>query len=357
VTLLGPPDTGTSPTTRGEDLVTVLLGVWVILGLSLDGYAHQNLVDLETEDFFTPWHGVLYAGLLATAAWIGRLLTARATPGTAWYRWAPPGYHLAVPGLVAVFAGGVADLIWHTRFGIETSIDALLSPPHLVLVGGGLAVILSPYRAAPAQRTAVADPHPLDPAAGWRRHGVAVGSVTVATTAVAFFLVPLWGVNAGWWPAERYVPQSEQGIDAVIAGLGSQLVATVVLLGAVLALLRVGPLPLGAATVVFGVVNVASTLTFGRDTLGIVAGLAGGVTCDALLRVRPGGAATTDRQVRLALAATPTALWSTFYLLVAVSDRGLRWPVEIWSGAIVLCATAGFAFAWLATTPRHADSG
>ncbi len=44
----------------------VLVTIWGIGGLFLDGWAHSNVPQLET--FFTPWHAVLYSGYLAVAA-------------------------------------------------------------------------------------------------------------------------------------------------------------------------------------------------------------------------------------------------------------------------------------------------
>lgn len=47
--------------------VTMLLGTWLVLGIFIDGYAHNHDV---VETFFTPWHAILYSGFLACAAWI-----------------------------------------------------------------------------------------------------------------------------------------------------------------------------------------------------------------------------------------------------------------------------------------------
>ena len=49
------------------DAVTMLLGTWLLVGLVVDGWAHNNLQALET--FFTPWHALFYSGFLATAGW------------------------------------------------------------------------------------------------------------------------------------------------------------------------------------------------------------------------------------------------------------------------------------------------
>src|SRR5262249_51465463 len=62
----------------------------------------------------------------------------------------PAGYGLALAGGVLFFVGGGADLLWHTVFGIEFGIDALLSPPHLWLFVAGALLLSGPrWPAAP----------------------------------------------------------------------------------------------------------------------------------------------------------------------------------------------------------------
>jgi len=48
-------------------------------------------------------------------------------------------------GIFAV--GGILDLIWHTLFGIEVDVQALLSPTHLILATGLFLMITGPLRA------------------------------------------------------------------------------------------------------------------------------------------------------------------------------------------------------------------
>src|SRR3546814_17493311 len=45
-----------------ERTVAVAFGIWMVVGLFLDGWAHDNN---KPESFFTPWHGVLYSGFAA----------------------------------------------------------------------------------------------------------------------------------------------------------------------------------------------------------------------------------------------------------------------------------------------------
>ena len=47
------------------DWIMVIVSVWWLGGLFIDGWAHSNIPQLET--FFTPWHAVFYSGYLAVA--------------------------------------------------------------------------------------------------------------------------------------------------------------------------------------------------------------------------------------------------------------------------------------------------
>lgn len=126
-------------------MVTAGLCAWVAAGMVLDAWAHQNLGQLET--FFTPWHAVLYSGLLAVMAWLGGLAMAarRVRPEGARV---PVGYGLGLVGAAVFALSGMADAAWHTVFGIEQNLEAALSPPHLGLFLGALLVFTTPLRSA-----------------------------------------------------------------------------------------------------------------------------------------------------------------------------------------------------------------
>lgn len=138
-------DAASSPAPRratlAQDAVTVAIGLWLIGGLFSDGWAHHNVPELE--GFFTPWHGVLYFGLLLAGAWfiwLGR------AGGRRWYRHLPAGYGWGWVGLGVFGLGGLADMAWHLVLGVEAGVDALLSPSHLVLFTGGLLILTSALR-------------------------------------------------------------------------------------------------------------------------------------------------------------------------------------------------------------------
>ena len=78
---------------RSEDTLTLLITAWLIAGLFIDGYAHVNVIDTETEDFFTPWHAIFYSAFVSLAAWITNVGRRRAHPGPI-----PVSYtHLTLP--------------------------------------------------------------------------------------------------------------------------------------------------------------------------------------------------------------------------------------------------------------------
>src|SRR5215471_11294129 len=113
---------------------------WFVGGGYLDAWAHGHIAKLET--FFTPWHGVLYSGFAACAVVLGvRWLRERDLPD---------GYRLSLLGCAFFAVGGVADMLWHTIFGVEKAIAAVLSPSHLWLIVSGGLIITGTVRAARA---------------------------------------------------------------------------------------------------------------------------------------------------------------------------------------------------------------
>jgi hypothetical protein len=117
-----------------------------VLGGYSDAWARHHVPSLDT--FFTPWHGVLYAGLLATIIFLVGAHSRNRRRGYSWDNALPPGYGLSLIGVIFFAIGGVGDLIWHTLFGIELSIDGALSPTHLLLTSSLVLIVSGPYRAA-----------------------------------------------------------------------------------------------------------------------------------------------------------------------------------------------------------------
>lgn len=329
----------TSRASAGRDLVTGLLGAWLVLAVFLDGWAHMNLPGPET--FFTPWHAALYSGLAATALWTARVISTNREPGQPLARAVPAGYKGTAIGLVLFALAGVLDLAWHEILGIEVSLDALVSPTHLLL-GFSLFLILGTgvrsARAAGGPETFAWSP-------------AAVLAVVLMAGLGAFFLI-YCSAFVRTPPAVPYVPSPGGGPGRTQAqapaalGLASYLVTTALIIAPFLYTLSGNRRPPpGIVTFVVGVVAWLPVAMSGLRTAA-VAGAAGAtvaaLVADLLLaRCPPEWLA---RRLAAVTALLAVLVWAGQMTGVAVV-AGIGWPVSMWLGAIVLSAgcAAGLA--------------
>ncbi len=325
------------PATTWENLITLLGGIWVVAGLFVDGYAHVNIIDAATEDFFTPWHAFLYSGFVATAAWIGFVAYRRRRPGPI-KDWFPPGYLAAAVGVVVFTVGGVADMIWHTIFGIELDIDALLSPSHIVLMIGFLLILTTPMRAVE-----------LAGGSPW------LAAISLAATvAVPVFFTPYAnGLDNGWFLEQPFPQQS----FVIQYGLASGLFVTALLsVSAVYFLKRWRP-PIGSVAVIWAVPLVLETFLFGDlPWLTGTAVAAGGLTVELVARASMPSAWVERYRIPLALCFGMFVLWSVYTLMEHLVDAPVRWAPELWTGQIVICALLATMIGLVGLPPTGRDA-
>jgi hypothetical protein len=325
------------PASGREHLGTVLLGLWMTVGLFLDGYFHQNL-DSDGESFITPWHAVFYAGFTASALWLTGMSRRRA-PGVVDWRLSslPAGYEGARLGLVLFALGGLGDAAWHRALGVERGIDALLSPTHLLLFAGLVLILTAPLRAVRAA--------PESALGGW----IVVGSVISATALVGFFVNFAWGLGIAALARVPYDPVTDAGETAVIAGVASMLVTTVVLFTAARVLLASAPVPVGAMTVLFTLTALLVSVAFDEDAEGVMAATLAGVVIDVAVRARP--ARLAERHGTAVFGIAAAVLWLSYLGLLQALD-GIEWQAEIWLGAAALCSLCAAALAALTSPTR-----
>ncbi len=128
---LGTPyRSSTKPLIGGISFDWMMIGACSLLmtGGFLDAWAHNHFT-LET--FFTPWHGVLYAGFLVVAVVLLGTIVLNHAKGETWQKAVPAGYELSVLGVCGFAIGGVADMFWHLLFGIEKNTPHDLLGIHL----------------------------------------------------------------------------------------------------------------------------------------------------------------------------------------------------------------------------------
>lgn len=318
--------------TPSQNLVTVGLGWWLMVGIFVDGWAHNNLGE-SLETFFTPWHALFYSGFAAVAGWTLWLTWQGMKAGRRGVAAFPDGYWPAALGVPVFALGGVGDLLWHTIFGIEVGIEALLSPTHLLLFTGAVLILSAPLNASwrmPTPRRAPA--------------GV-VWPALMATTAIlcftSFMQMYLWGFL-----------RAPQGIGYVQlrAELGGTLLTALILAAPVLLLLRRFRLPFGAVTLMYGLNTLLMTLMLVPGTWREpVLMLACGLFLDTLLL-------WLDPSPRRAVAfrifafLLPLLVWVPYLALnvwLGLSNLSL----ELWLGVAVMAGLGGLALSVLVLPP------
>lgn len=323
---------------RVRDLVTMLGGGWLVFGLFLDGWAHLNIGGPDT--FFTPWHAVLYSGFAAVAAWSAVVVWRSRRPGVPLTSTIPHGYGLTVVGVGVFGVGGGLDLLWHQLLGIEVAIDALVSPPHLVLAAGGALVLATGARTGRIRQ-----------AADGRWDVPALVSVVLTAALAAFFLI-YTSAFAGSAAIREFVPVPhgepghEQGELPVMLGMAGYVVTTILLTVPLLYLLgtRARP-PLVTVTALVATLAWLSTGLVGFPPAavgGAIGATVGAVLADTVRAMIPPEVVT--RWLPAVLGATVALVWSGHLAGLALAD-GVRWPVALWTGALLLSSglAAGLA--------------
>lgn len=327
---------------RWLDVLSVLTSAAFLIGLFVDGWAHNTIPELET--FFTPWHGVLYGGFFSVAILMTVTQYRNVGKGYAWSKALPQGYMLSLLGVGLFIIGGAGDMLWHETFGIEQNLEALFSPTHLLLASGAFLFISGPLRSA-WRRVGL---H------GWRDLAPAILSVTLLFTLFTFFTqyANLFA-NAGVmnmpepFGASRYFTE----VTSVIYIL----VPAALMMGALLMLVRRWQLPFGAAAVMFTVnalLMYLMRMEFNRGYAPVVAGaLLGGLFTDVLIaRLRP--SVKRHHALRLFSFLVPFVYFLLSLAAIVLSNgRGLWWEIHTWLGVPFIAGAIGLGLSFLVAPP------
>lgn len=333
-----------------DNFITLVTATWLMIGLFVDGWAHNNIAQLET--FFTPWHAIFYSGFLACGWWTGFLVLREWRTGKSLLGSIPQGYHLGVLGVCIFGLGGLGDMTWHIVFGVEQNIAALLSPTHLLLFLGGSLIFASPFLAA------WISPHPAEDAPRFVHFLPTLGSLTMMTSFASFMHMYLWAIGRDPY-STRFVQQIATRYPTAVrpltnyaatAGLSSILITNVVLLVPVLLLLRRWRIPPGSVTFLFTINTVLMTAlgAFRSADMIVVMLLAGGVADTLIQLIKPWrGHVARFRAVAVLI---PLVMW-TLYFGAALISAGIAWALELTAGITVMAALSGFALSLIMAPP------
>ncbi|MGO4184084.1 hypothetical protein AB4Z17_23170 [Paenibacillus sp. TAF43_2] len=331
--------------------VTMLLGTWLVLGIFIDGYAHNHDV---VETFFTPWHAILYSGFLACAAWIlGMIVYVKKRMGCSWKQAIPSGYELGLLGVIIFLAGGLADMAWHIIFGIEVNLEALLSPSHLALMLGAILILSSPLRAG--WRELSGDQ------IGWRSFFPYLLSLALSAGTVSFFLMYVWMFRYNL-PAPKVVAwymnnsstlfAHRMADDAEVRGLTFILLNTIVFMFPILFMLKRWQPPFGAITFVFLLISALMGVVDGFTQIhSLIISFVAGLSGDLLLHLRRSDL-NRRRSSRLIATITPIVLWGSYFGWMAATS-GIGWEPELWVGSIVQASLLSLGLSLLAQSPER----
>lgn len=321
------------------DWLMIGLAVWLVGGLFLDGWAHHHL-DSALETFLTPWHAVFYSSFFATVGVLGGAMFKYRRAASRWYAAIPAGYELSLAGIALFFVGGIGDGIWHTLFGIESDVEALVSPTHLMIAIGMMLIISGPYRARRLRAE-------QQPTSGWGDQAPSILSLTLTLALLSFFLqfahplVETWTMtNTVEYAAVPLAFRQEFGLSTV-------LITSITLAGALLVLVgRHERLPFGSLTALLGINTLAMSAL--HDQYAVLPGaLIVGLLADVLARA---SWAHVSRITAARMLATIVPALFAANLLVTLGLTGeLTWSIHMWTGTLVLTPAVGWLMSYVAT--------
>jgi hypothetical protein len=307
----------------------LLLSLWFLIGGYADAWAH---IHRQVESFFTPYHAIIYTAMIASLVLFGATLRRNRRAGYPLQRSMPLGYGLSAIGSVLFLIAGFADMTWHLVFGIEVSIQALLSPTHLFLGLAGVLLGTGPLRAA------------------WLRGEVRAGYPAVLSgilllASFVFFTQyahPYFDV----WAAKGWVTSPfEAGVAMGVMGIMLQ---TAFLAGIMLTMLRRFELPAGTMLLFFllgGIPVAAIQENWVFVQTACIAGIAAEV---AHRYLRP--SAGRVRELRIFAFGVP-AVWIAAYIATVAVRWGLGWEIHTWAGSVVIAGIVGLLLSYAIVQP------
>ena len=321
---------------RFEWLV-VLSSLWIFAGLYLDGWAHNNIPE-QIDGFLTPWHLVLYSGYAVSAAILGITYFANVRKGYSGLRALPSVYMTSLLGAAVFAIAGNLDFIWHSLFGFEEDVEALVSPSHLSLAVGGVMMMSGPLRAA------------------WRKLALQENNIPwhallslFLVTGVSTFFTQF--SNAFSHP-QVFVGQSPIGDTYFedVTLISYVLIPTVILMGAIIMTVLRWKLPFGALTLLLAGNSALMFLMawrYSREQRPVlIASLVGGILADTLLLLlKP--TAKNVKGLRWFSFLVPSLLFLAYFLSLILTD-GILWNSNLRLGMIFFGGILGLGLTWLA---------
>ncbi len=317
-----------------DQWMIAFFSLWFIGGLFTDGWAHNHIPELES--FFTPWHGIFYSGyLVLSLALLWLTWRNKRSLGVTWRQAIPVGYEYAVLGVGIFFFGGIGDLIWHSVFGIEADIEALLSPTHLILATG-LTLMMSSNLVVWWHTASAVDDKPR------------LTDQLPMLLSLAFILSLFTFMTQFAHPIEPWAAVPRPGSMASTTqslAVAGYLLQSTLMLGTILLMLRRAKPAMGAFTILL-TLNILAMALMRDGVVYVLAGVASGIVADLLaLHLYP---LTDNRKaLRIFAFAVPATFFTAYFVIMAFSS-GIWWSIHMWAGSIVMAGFVGLLLSLVA---------
>lgn len=248
-------------------------------------------------------------------------------------------------GLALFAAGGVGDLLWHTIFGIEATVDGAFSPSHVSLMAASLLVVGGPLRHAWRQPWV---------RLGWSR-ALPLFISTELLLSMFSLILQILHPFVQVWPGAGYAPATPEATPGastslMIAGVGGTVAHTLLLVGLMLFLIRRwgAGLPVGFFTLLVALNHLAIATQRAEYRL-VPAGILAGLLADLLYhKLKPALSRTLG--VRVMAAAVPAALYAAYALILVLTDA-VWWTFHGLTGLITTAGSVGLLVSYLAFPP------
>jgi len=256
----------------------------------------------------------------------------------------PSGYELSLLGVSLFALAGIGDLIWHTFFGFEVNLEAVLSPTHLLLAGSGMLILSGPFRATlrrpdlPMQGRSISTL-----TRRWKTLFPLLLSLTAILSVFTFFTEFAHPYVNTWTVTTLYTAGQGLGVASILLQAG-------LLMGIIFLVIRRWQLPLGALTLVL-TVN-CCLMSFLADEYRLIpAVLLAGIVADLLLWwLRP--STTRPTALRHFAFLVPLVLYLFYFITLMLTDGYIAWSIHLWLGASVMAGAVGLVLSYLLVSPQ-----
>jgi len=317
------------------DGLMIVLALWLLVGMFADAWAHANGL---VETFFTPWHGIIYSGLVANALGVFSAIWRNQRRGFHGWNAIPAGYEPSAVGVIVFAVAGVADLIWHNALGVEVQLEAAFSPPHMGLMAGFVLLMSGPFRSVWLRRQ--------QPFSNWQSDWRDYLPMTLSLTFLMFFFwivfVPFHPFYESWLSAPEV---GEVGRDnSVLLGMSTIIINAAITMSLLLIALRRFHLLPGTVTFIF-TFNVLGICAFTGNWQFFPGAIISGLFADAFIwKLNP---SLKDLAAYHLFAGLVPFVFYGLYVIEVARSTGIAWSMPFVGGVFVIPSLVGLLISYL----------